>query len=568
MSNADLDRARQLKSQLWTDRSSWDAVSKEITEYLDPDIGRWSTSDTNDGKKRHGSIYDSTGTRALRILAAGMMSGLTSPARPWFRLATPDPDLMEYQPVKLWLHLVTQRMRDVFARSNYYRSLHGMYRELGAIGTAPVLINDDYDDVIRCHNLTAGEYAIATDNRGVVSTIAREYQMTVEQMVKEFGLESCSTTVKNLWSTHKRLTKIDVIHLIEPNTKRDLSRGGNQNMPFSSTYFEAAVNEGKFLRQSGFKRFRALCPRWEVTSNDSYGKSPGREALGDIKQLQHQQLRKAEAIDYKVSPPLQAPPEAASRGVDALPGGVTYVPQAGAHGAIRSLYEVNLDLSHLREDILDVRSRINAAFYADLFLMLANDQRSGVTAREVAERHEEKLLMLGPVLERLHNEAIEPSIDIVFERMLEAKGAGGRPMLPPPPRELQGMDLQVEFVSTLAQAQRMVGLGAVDRLVMTVGAIAQQKQDPAVWDKIDTDQLTDEYAEMLGVSPTIVRADDQVAALREGRAQQQRAQQMAAMAQPMAQAATAAKTLSETATEGKNGLTDIMSMVQGYSSPL
>lgn len=559
-----LTRKLTRKSALWSERSTWDTIARDACEYIDPDLGRFTTSEQNNGKNKHTRIYDSTGTRALDILAAGMMSGLTSPARPWFRLATPDPDMMEYKPVKLWLNLVTMRMREVFARSNTYRGLHSMYKELGAISTSAILVNDDYDDIIRLHGLTWGEYALATDNRGKVSTLYREFKMTVEQMVNEFGIDNVSLAVKRLYEAHNYDAKVDVVHAIEPNDKRDAYKIDNRNMAFSSCYFEPSGDGNKFLRESGFKRFRALCPRWEVTSNDVYGKGPGRKALGDIRQLQHEQLRKAEAIDYMVNPPLQVPPDLAD-GVDRLPGGVTSTHAATSQGGIRSLFEVRLDLTHLREDIIDVRSRINANFYADLFLMLSMDTRSNITAEEIVKRHEEKMLMLGPVIERVHNEGIEPLIDITFERLMEAR-VNGMPVIPPPPPELEGIDLQVEFVSVLAQAQKMVGMSANSQLINTVAMIANAKQDLSAWDKIDTDQFTDVTADILGTDPTLVRSDDEVAQLRQTRAQREQTQQMAAMAKPLADAASAARSMSETDTSGKNGLTDMMAMLQGYGT--
>lgn len=548
-----LNRWNALKNE----RSTWMTHWRELSDYYLPRSGRFFTRDVNKGDKRWNNIYDSTGTRSLRILAAGMMAGMTSPARPWFRLATPDSALMEYDPVKLWLNEVTKRMRVVFARSNTYRSLHNVYEELGLFGTAASIVVPDHDTLVRHHPLTAGEYALAADNRREICTLYREFEMTVSQMVREFGLEACSKTVQNLYKNGgKGLdTWITIVHVIEPRYDRDPKKATAKNMPYASCYFELGGGADKILRESGFNEFPAIAPRWGAVSGDVYGFSPGMEALGDAKQLQHQQLKKAEAIEYKVNPPLAVPTSLVNSDVDRLPGGIVYADSNGQQGGIRSLYEVNLDLSHLREDIADVRQRINQAFYADLFLMLANDDRSNITAREVAERHEEKLLMLGPVLERLHNEMLDPLIDITFSRMMSSGMLNDLP----PPRELQGMELKVEFVSTLAQAQRAVGVQSIDRLLGTVGAIAPLK--PEVLDKLDTDQLIDAYSDMLGVDPTLIVADDRVAMIRESRAQQQQAQQAAAMMQP---AADTAHKLSQTPMGNDSALDSVMSMFQGY----
>jgi hypothetical protein len=548
------DRLFTRWGQLKSERASWFAHWQELTSYILPRNGRYFRQDRDRGYRRHNNIYDSTGTRALRILGAGMMSGATSPARQWFRLATPDPELNSYEPVKLWLDDVTKRMQRVFQKSNTYNALHQMYEELGTFGTAATILLPDYQSVIHHYPLTCGEYCISTDAKGRVCTLYREFEMTVSQVVKEFGLEKCSVSVQNMYRTGNLDQWVPVIHCIEPRADRDMGKRDAKNMPWGSYYFEIGGEEGVFLRESGFQYFPALCPRWSVIGGDIYGNSPGMEALGDIKQLQHEQLRKAQAIDYQTKPPLQVPASMKNRDVETLPGGVSYYD--GQSNGIKTAFEVNLNLQYLLNDIMDCRERVRGSFYADLFLMLANTPNTRMTATEVAERHEEKLLMLGPVLERLHNELLSPLVDITFTRMVAA-GA-----LPPAPQELQGMDLNVEFVSMLAQAQRAIGTNAVDRFVGNLGAIARMKPD--ILDKFDQDQWADVYADMLGVDPSLIIADKEVAVLRDARNQAMAAKEQAAA---MQQTSQSVKNMAQAPTGQQNALTDVMNMFSGYGSP-
>lgn len=555
---------RNRKQSLWTEQADWRPHWQEISDHLLPRSGRFTLTDRNKGGKRHNSIIDSTGTRALRVLAAGMMAGMTSPARPWFRLATPDTDLMESTNVNVWLDKVTKLMREIFSRSNTYRALHTLYEELGAFGTGADLLIPDFKTVAHHMPLTIGEYAVSTNDKGEVDTLVREFEMTVAQMAGKFGVESLSPTVKAMFDNGKSFDNwVPVIQIIEPRKLREYGKRDAKNMPFKSCYFESAGNEDKMLLESGYKRFPGLCPRWAAGGGDIYGNSPGMEALGDIKQLQHDQLRGAQAKDYKVKPPLQIPSSLRDQPHSTLPGGTAYFDNVGqGNNKIQSMFDVNLDLSHLLEDVRDVRVRINSAFYADLFLMLAQDQRSGVTAREIAERHEEKLLVLGPVLERLHNELLTPLIDGTFDFMVAAN------ILPTPPEELNGMDLNVEFVSMLAQAQRAIGTQSVDRLLGTVSSIAMMQANagltPSAMDKLDTDKIIDEYGEMLGTDPQFINAGDKVAIIRDERVKaQQAAQQQAAMAQ----AVETAKTASETDMSGDSALSRAAGQFSGYSVP-
>ena len=546
-------------SMLRAERATWLTDYRDLVDYVAPLSGRFFYTDANKGNKvqRQKKVFDTTAKRSLNVLAAGLMAGMTSPARPWFRLGLSDKQLMEQHDVKEWLQVVTDTMREVFARSNTYRALHQVYLELGAFGTACSVLMPDFDNIIHHFPLTVGEYCFATNDKGIVDTMYREFNMTVGQIVSQFGRENASLATQRLYDQGNYDQWVLVQHVIEPRTGRDITKKDALNMKFKSCYYEQGgqSDPNKMLGESGFKRFPALAARWAVTGNDVYGTGPGHDALPDIRQLQHEQLRKGQAIDYQTNPPLQVPATLKEAGVNRLPGGVQYVDNVGGDNAIKTMFDVQLDLRALQESIVDVRGRIKANFYEDLFLMLANDTRSGITATEVAERHEEKLLMLGPVLERLHNELLDPLIDATFERIMDAN------ILPPPPQSMRGREVNIEYVSMLAQAQRAVGLASFDRAIATVGALAGAKQDQSVWDILDTDKLMEEYNDALGVPARIVRGPDQIAAIRAARAQEAQAAKAMQAADAMANTAATASQVDPAK------LQDVMGMFSGYGTP-
>lgn len=561
-------RVQDRVAALELERSSWVGHWQDINRVLLPRTGHFFGEKSNNGTRRNQDILDNTATKALGTLAAGMQSGLTSPARPWFKLETQDSELMDVKAVSAWLDKVTQILLTVFARSNTYKALHGMYVELGAYAVASSMVLPDFQDVLRFYPLTVGEYSLAANQRGVVDTMARKFQMTVEQIVGSYVMQGgaedwskTSTTVKNLWDRCKYDAWVPVSHLIQPRKKRDYNRRDAKNMPFESVMIEDGADDGRVLNESGYRRFPALTPRWTVSGQDVYGSDcPGMVALGDIIQLQQEQLSKGKGIAYQTDPPVQVPVSLRNQETDLLPGGLTYVDMVGQQNTIRTAFDVPINLQHLREDIQDVRSRINGAFFSDLFLFLSSMEglRGKMTAREVAEIHEEKLLMLGPVVENVGSELQAPLVDLAFDFALEAG------ILPPPPRELseQGAELKVEFIGVLAQAQRSVSMASVDRWVSAVASIAAAKQDPTVWDKVDTDQVTDKAAGYLGIDPELVRGDDEVEAIREQRAQ---AMQMQARAEAAERAAATAKDLSAAQVSPDNALGQV---VQGFSPAL
>lgn len=540
------------------ERASWWYHWQELTLYLLPRHGRFFRQDRNKGWRRHGAIYDNTATRALRTLSAGLMGGLTSPARPWFRLTTSDPKLAEFYPVKVWLADATRLMLEIFQRSNTYRMLHSTYEELGVFGTAASIMADDFNDVIHHHSLTAGEYCIATDWRGEPCTLYREFERPVSEIVKEFGLANVSGTVKSLYQNGSLDQWIPILHQVEPRADRDPSKKNAKNMAWKSVYWELGGDKEVPLRESGFRSFPALCPRWQVSGGDIYGNSPGMEALGDIKQLQQEQLRKSQGIDYMSNPPLQVPSQLKNRDIERLPGGVTFYDTSSQSPGIKTMFDVQLDLNHLLADIQDVRERINGSFYADLFVMIsANPNDPRMTATEVAAKQEEKMMMIGPVLERLHNELLAPLVERTFARMVSTG------ILPPPPPEIHGQNLNIELVSVLAQAQRAIATNGIDRFVAGIGQIAQFK--PEVLDKFNSDEWADIYSDMLDVDPELIVPGDKVALIRKDRAAQQQAAQQSAIAN---QGADTAQKLGSTPTQnGSTALNDVMGMFSGYNSP-
>lgn len=559
-------RYQALMSALLTDRSAFDAYWRDLADYIVPTRTRFTTTDRNRHQKRNQNIIDSTGTFAASTLESGMHAGLTSPARPWMLLTTPDPDLATFGPVKEWLHIVTQRMMAVFSQSNLYNALPIVYGDMGVFGTAAIAVLDDTDDLVRCYAYPLGSYALGLDRRGRVTTFAREVQMTVRQVVEEYGVipgrvgqgsidwSRISTRVKEQWDRHHYETPVDVEWMVLPNEEADPRRLGSQYLPWASCHFEKGSDERTFLRESGFRNFPILTPRWKVTSHeDSYGTDcPGMRALGDIKQLQFMEKKKGQAISKMIDPPLVAPNALRHQATSLLPGGITYTDERDGQKGLRPIHETRPQLSEFAADQDRVRWRIQRAFHEDLFLMLATrDQRADsaqpVTAREIVERHEEKLLALGPVLERANDELLEPLVDRVYG-MMEAAG-----LIPEPPEELQGVDLKVEFISILAQAQKSVGVAAQDRFLQSVGALAQVF--PEVRHKVNPFRAVDNYGEMLGVDPRLVRSDDDA---QERAGADAKAQQAGADAQQAKDLASAAHSASQTPMGGDTALTRVI----------
>ncbi|WP_436922281.1 portal protein [Klebsiella aerogenes] len=533
------------------DRSSFEPHWRELSDFINPRGSRFLVTDVNRNDRRNSKTVDPTATLANRTLSSGMMSGITSPARPWFKLATPDPDMMDYGPVKLWLEAVQRRMNEVYNKSNLYQSLPLLYSSLGTYSTGAMAVLEDDEDVIRTMMFPIGSYYLANSARGSVDTCYRKFTMTVRQLVMEFGMSNVSTSVKGLWESGSYETWIEVIHAVYPNIDRDTGKLDSKNKRVKSVYFEVGGDNDKLLRESGFDEFPIMAPRWEVNGEDVYGSScPGMIALGQVKALQLEQKRKSQLIDKATNPPMVGPTSLKNQRVSLLPGDITYIDQMSGQDGLKPAYLVNPNTADLLADIQDTRQMINSAYFVDLFMMLQNINTRSMPVEAVIEMKEEKLLMLGPVLERLNDECLNPLIDRTFSIMARKN------LLPPPPDVLQGMPLKIEYISVMAQAQKSIGLSSLSSTVGFIGQLAQV--NPEALDKLDTDQAIDAFAEMSGVSPTVIVPQERVNQIRQDRAQQQQQQQ--AMAMGMA-AAQGAKTLSEAQTADPSVLTAISGAV-------
>jgi hypothetical protein len=542
-------------AKLLVERSTWDSEARDVADYHNPRLGRWVTTDRNVGGKRPRKIIDSTATFAVRALVAGMMSGASSPGRQWFRWVPRDPDIAKRHSARKWAEHATQMTERMLRRSNTYRALPQMYEELGLFGTGPAILEPHPRRGIHLYPMTWGQYCIENDWEGNVTSVYREFETTVGELVAHFGYDKACSATRHNWDRRNYEHEVRIVHAIEPVHDMVTMGLGGSEQKWTSVYIEHGDDGNKqLLDEHEYDRFPVLCPRWEVTSNDAYGRGLAMATLGDVMQLQHMQLQKAKAIEYQVEPPLDIPGDIKNRDIDRLPGGLT---STSGGERIQAMWEVRLNLADLKQSEDEIRQRLRTNYFTDLFLMLASSDRRQMTATEVAERHQEKLLMLGPVYERMHTELFEPLVEFAFYEAMK------RGEIMPPPPELAGAELGIEFVSMLAQAQRAVGTVAVDRVLAVVQAVGAVGR-PEAADKLDPDALLDFYSDALGAPVDILRSTEEVQALRQARAA---AQAEAKKAEMMAVHAGAARDMASAPTDQRNALTDVVSMFSGYGTP-
>src|SRR6266702_987949 len=184
-------------------RLSWWQHYALLAKFILPRRYHWliTANTMTRGLQLNQEIVDSTGTLAMRTCAAGMMSGLTSPNRPWFRLRVAIPNFVPDRPAQIWLEEVAERIRFVQAESNFYDSLAQMYEDLVTFGTSPIIDYEDEEDIIRCYNPCAGEYFLGAGFTFRDEVFYREFVLTISQVVEMFGLDKVPRDVAELWAT-------------------------------------------------------------------------------------------------------------------------------------------------------------------------------------------------------------------------------------------------------------------------------------------------------------------------------------------------------------------------------
>jgi Bacteriophage head to tail connecting protein len=568
VSQEDLELRKRMEGRLIglrVNRYSWWTHWRELADYLLPRRYKWliTPNQMARGSPINQHILDCTPTLAARDLASGIMFGVSDPARPWFRFKIGNIDSTQTSPVSLWLAEVERIMRLILSESNFYTALAIYYFDLVIFGTATMLIYEDYENVISCVNPCLGEYYLENNSALLVDTMMREFTLTISQVVDQFGLENVSPTVRQLYNEGgpQWTREIVVAHAIEPNT--DPTFGIPSRFKFREAYWEwmgsaspqgGSPNSAGFLRKKGYHEQPFAATRWDIVSNDAYGRGPGMDALGDVKQLQLEQKRKAQAIDKMVNPPLVADIQLKNQPASLLPGGVTYIAgmTQNSRPGMAPVYTVMPQLKDMAVDIEMTQGRIKETFYNSLFKTISQyETRSNVSATEIDARRAESSVMLGPVLQRVNFEGLDPCLERVFAI---ANRAG---LIPPAPPQVRGQFMKIQYNSMIQTAQAAAATSGIERLFSIAGNLAGV--DPQAMDNIDIDFAIEKYSSLLNNDPKMIRSPQQLASIRQRRQKAEQAQAMAQQADTAQKLATGAKTLSETGMGGgQNALQALM----------
>lgn len=494
------------------DRANWESWWDEVIYYTIPSRDSSISRSVTSGEKLPTDLYDSSGIWGLAVFAAGIMGYLVNPSTAWFGLKADNPHLMKKRRVKEFFQNARDIMLEIYNGSNFYHQMHELIIDFGSVGTGNFYREEDDEDTFRYYARHVSECVIGQDHKERVNEMYRFFEYYPTQAYEKWG-EKCGPRVKELMKGKQFNTKVKYLHATYPRRHRDRRKKSADNKAYASQWIE--VDSKTLVHNSGYDRFPWNCPRASKTSGNVYGHSQGMFALADMKMINQMSLTTIRGAQKEVDKPQQLPYEGFLLPLNMDAGGYNYRLSGTHQDIIRPVESGNniglgLEMEDRRREI------IHKHFFVDMFLALTN--KKNMSATEVVERVAEKMLIAGPSIGRLTRELLAPTVENDFLDLLQA-GKFGQP-----PVELSGSGFKPEFTSPLAKAQRSAEAGAIKSLISDISLLVEAA--PHVLDNIDPDRVARRLADIYGVPVDIITDEEQMAEVREQRAQaQQQAQE-------------------------------------------
>lgn len=500
----------KLYEKLKSNRVNWDSHWREIAEFVIPNKDNVYQFDRAPGEKKFNEIFDSTAIHSNELLGSALHGMLTNPTNIFFGLSTGLSALDKNDEVRKWLQECVRRMHQVLNNSNFQTEIHEVYLDIGSFGTGALFIDEDDKDIIRFQSHPIYQMYIDENYKGSVDTVLRCFKKPLKDLLDEFGDEAFQQDPMFSLASMDMHKEYEVIHAVLANTEYNPYFEEKINKPFKSCY--VLKDKKIILRERGYDTFPYAIPRWTKISGEKYGRSPAMKSLSDTKMINQMMKVTIRSAQKVVDPPLMAPDDGAMGPIRTAPGAINYY-RAGTSDRIEPLLTgARIDFGF--QIMEDVRTRIRSAFFIDQLQLREGPQ---MTATEVMQRTEEQLRLLGPILGRQHNELLRPLIDRVFDIMLK------RGKLPEIPEVLAGVNLEVQYSSMIARAQKTSELESMNRMFSIAAPLFQV--DPTVTDNFNPDAAFKYIATTLSLPYELMRDEKEVKKLRENRAQQAQAAQ-------------------------------------------
>jgi hypothetical protein len=472
-------------------------------------------------------LWDSTTVECADVFASGFMNYLTPPTSKWFRLRHRDPQLAQNKAIGAFFDDVASEVMYTLERSNFYDQMFPAYKSSGVYGTSLLFCEEDIEDDVRFYNMPLKQVVIVEDARGRVCKFYIEFEYTANQAASRWGESALSTALKEEIKEGKGESKKHKFLLfIGERYAREIQKSDKKNLPIEASWIDV---EGRMIvEESGYNEFPAFCHRFDKRPFMPWGFSPAMKALPFARLLNAIAKTNLRAMMKATDPPIAVPNNAFIAPFNMNPRAINHYKKDIMQDG-RDIFAFGNfgDPSVGIQAVEYYSGKVKTLMYHDTFLAFSNITKD-MNNPEIMERINEKMSMLGPAVGRETDERLSP----VVQRVIGVLYRAGK--LPEPPPELMmNPSYNIDFVGVLAQSQRRAELNTLITGLSMVGNMAQYS--PEVLDKIDPDKVTDEVWAITGAPIKVLRDDDEIQKIREGRAQ------AAVQQQEMGQVATGAE---------------------------
>ncbi len=451
--NLHIKRRDELKSK----RSQFNELYDDLTRVM---LTRRQgfTSTIEDGDDRMIDIFDGTPMQGARSLA-NTVGAMIRPEGEVFVTIKPEDSFLESDDeVAEWSSRAT-RLHDEALRNPKARFRQGageVDTDLVVLGTGILFngIGRSLDHLLFQSLHLKDAYPFFNDE-GMADGMYRTRKLALWQAEQMFGLENLSEeSRKKITDNRTPDEKIEFLHAVTRRKNGDPDAILAKNLPYEDLWIE--VEKKHPVLESGFHEFPFIVPRWDTSSGEDMGRSPGMIALPDANTAQSMGETMLVAGQRVADPPLMAPNDGSFDEVNTFPGGISYydietAAQIGGNPFFPLISGANLPLT--REMQNDTRNQIMNAFFKNILNLPVDGPQ--MTATEIIQRKDEFIREVGPVFGRFESDYNLPIATRSFNIMLRA-GA-----FDPIPEILQGQNIKFEFELPVTKIRKQVEAAAV-----------------------------------------------------------------------------------------------------------
>ena len=503
-----------------SDRGTLESHLQEVAEKVMPRKDHVTTV-REKGKKRDPTIYDTTAETANQNFASGLYGHLFSGR--WFGLKARNKNINDSEAVQDWFMETTKILLEEMAVSNFNLEIYELLLDIGWCGTPCISVYPGVETMLTFETYHISEYFIAENNKGKVDTIYRKFKYTARQAVQEWGEEKVSEDVLKAYKSAKpedRDNEFWFIHAIFPREDHDDSYPAlKSRQPIASIWID--IKAKKVIKIDGYYEMPKFTPRWVKSSIELYGRSQGMAMLPEIKSANHARKELKVGLSLEINPRILSPDDGFTNKLRANPGSVMYYRRSLQGKEKPEAFNTGARIDWAAEGVKESQMIIKQGFFNDLFVMLG-ELTGTKTAYEIAERIEEKHSLIIAPIGRIHSELSNGMI----RRCINILGRAGR--LPPVPPELAGQEYEIEYISKLALALKIIEVRAFAQGVEVVTPMLEGAPDMA--DNWDTDEIARGIPQRLGWPVEWLRDIDKRDDMRQARAEREAELQAAELA--------------------------------------